>query len=196
MNGAEHHRCQHEKLEHTDDPLFPAAVLALKQVDDAGFRVKVIGQQRGEREENHGHRHKAAAKAMENGIYGRLGIGHVIVPKLRGAGIQHAALAVQDVVGARGKDHERRSRAHQQGIHIHGKRLCQALLGRMLYVRCGRYDGPSALPGLIGENTALDAHGDGGTQDTAANGTEAECPFENGAENGRHLMDMHTHHHQ
>src|SRR3546814_8111146 len=58
---------------------------------------------------------------------------------------------VRDVVHARRQDHERRRRAHQQGVDVDRERLHEALLRRMLHLgRRGRVR-TGALPGLRSE---------------------------------------------
>ena len=66
----------------------------------------------------------------------------------------------------------------------------------MLYVGRRRYDGPGSLPCLIGKDAPFDAHRDGGADDTARYGIDAESIAHNGRKNSRDIMDMVAHYHQ
>ena len=55
---------------------------------------------------------------------------------------------------------------------------------------CGRYYGPRALTGLVGEDAPLHAHGNGGAYDAAANWIEPEGALHDGPNNRRNVLDM------
>ena len=137
-----------------------------------------------------------AMDTNEHRIHGALGVVHIVVGEFRRAGVQQFAVAAQAVVGAGAQDHQGRGGANEEGVDIHGEGLGEALLRRMRDVGGRRDDGARALAGLVGEDAALDAHGDGGADDAAADGVDAEGVRDDGREHRGDVLDMEADDHQ
>lgn len=195
-DGAEDDGSQQNHLEEAHAEALPPGIAVVEEIEDAGFGIEIIGHDGAEHEEDHGHGDELAAEAGKHRIHGALRIAGVIVSQLRGIGNQHVAGAVQDVVGARRKNHQGRGRAHQKRIDIDRKRLGQTLLRRVVHIGRSRNDGAGPLPRLIGEDASLDTHGDGGTDDAARNGVDPESAPEDGPEHRRDFGPVIDDHHQ
>ena len=151
--------------------------VAPEDILQAALAVIVVADERREREQTHGHGDEDGAEVAERLLHGRLNIGRA--GRFLG---RHDAGA---------QAHERRARADEQRVDVHGQALHEALLAGMRHAGRGGGVGRGTHAGLVGVQAALDAPHDARTGKAAERRLEIERIAEDVGDDAREDLDVH-----